>query len=254
MKLRTPMTRALTAVVVVGATVGVQALAASPASATRSSAACANVIQIVARGSNEPAGSGSGALYTTGGWGRMGGLADNVAVKSGKTVRTAGLNYPAQIAPNGNLTKYLASEMTGRIRLAGELNRLAKACPSSKTVLIGYSQGAHVIGDVVSNGNPQGLTSSAKSKIAAIFLTGDPVRRYGEPFNRGTGTGGGLLANRWPGDLSGVQSRLISYCYKGDVFCDFAHVSLTQGVTIHESYGNTEVRNYGTSFILGKIG
>ena len=249
MTLRSTLTRTLACAVLVGGTVAAQSL---PASATASSATCANVIQIVARGSNETAGTGGTTnVYSSGGLGRMSGIASSVASGTTKTVRTVGLKYPAAIVTWSD--GYVSSLLTGRSRLASELNRLASLCPSSRTVLIGYSQGAHVIGDVTSNSNPNGLSTAAKSRIAAVFLTGDPSRRYGEPFNRGTGTGGGFLGNRAPGQLSGLGSRIISYCYKGDVFCDFAHVDLANGSTIHGSYGNTTLRSYASSFIRSKI-
>ncbi|WP_284293222.1 cutinase family protein [Luteimicrobium album] len=241
---------------VLGTALAAQAVIATSASATSSSAACANIVQIVVRGSNEAAGSKiSGNVYTSGGLGRMSVVSSRVASGTKKSVRTVGLVYPATIAPSLSvLGGYPQSEVTGRNTLAKELNRLASSCPSSKTVLIGYSQGAHVIGDTLSNTNPAGLKAAAKSRVAAVFLTGDPVRRYGESFNKGAGVGGGLLPNRAKGDLSGVASRLNSYCYKGDMFCDPDHpVSGKSGSTIHGSYGNATIGAYGASFILGKI-
>lgn len=249
MNLRSSLTRTLAVVALVAGAAATQAV---PASATSSTATCANVIQIVARGSNEAAGSGGTTnVYSSGGLGRMSGTASLVSSRTTKTVRTVGLKYPAAIITWND--GYVSSLLTGRSRLAAELNRLASLCPSSKTVLIGYSQGAHVIGDVTSNSNPNGLSASAKSKIAAVYLTGDPVRRAGESHNRGTGQGNGFLPVRGKGQMSGLGSRIISYCYKGDYFCDFAHKDPNNSIKIHESYNNSGLNSYAAGFITGKL-
>ncbi|WP_377639537.1 cutinase family protein [Oryzobacter terrae] len=252
MSRRTTAARIAATTALLAATVGTQA-AVTPATATSSTATCASIIQIVARGSNEAAGTRSGNVYTTGGRGIMSSFASAVSAGTTKSVRTVGLAYPAEIAP-GTSWGYVDSQNIGRDRLAAELKRLTGLCPSSKFVLIGYSQGAHVIGDVLSNSNPEGISSTTRSRVAAVFLTGDPVRRYGESFNRGTGTGGGALANRGAGQLSGLGSRIISYCYKGDFFCDYAHrYAYNDAIRVHESYNNTSLRTYAKNWILTKI-
>lgn len=230
-------------------TLALQAGAAAPASAYRSTATCASVVQLVVRGSNEAAGSSQvGNVYSSGGLGRMAGVASSVTTGTSRGVRTAGVAYPATISG------YVTSLNIGRDRLAAEMRRLTSLCSSTRFVLIGYSQGAHVIGDVMSNANPEGLTSTVRGRVSAIFLTGDPVRRYGEGHNRGSGLGGGALPNRGVGQMSGMGSRIVSYCYKGDWFCDYAHrASYDTAMQIHGSYGNSYIRSYGSNFILSKI-
>lgn len=250
MTIRSTLKRAVSVGTVAAAALAAQAtLAPAPASAVPSKAACASIIQIVARGSTEPAGPAiAGNVYTSGGLGIMSSLAGAVQSRSAKSVRTVGLAYPARLD-----ALYSWSQTTGSATLARELNRLAKACPSSRTVLIGYSQGAHVVGDTTAAANRYGLSAAAKSRIAAVFFTGDPVRRYGEPFNRGSGVGGGMLPNRGAGQLSGLGSRIVSYCYRGDWACDPARMtSLSSGQSIHRSYGNASIRDYGAAFVLSK--
>lgn len=251
MKVHVTLRRSLVVASVVAATVGAQVLAV-PASATSSTSTCANVVTIVARGSDEAAGTGGTTnVYSSGGLGRMSGVAAKVSGGTTKSVRTVGLKYPAAIGFGG--LAYFGSLDTGKARLAGELNRLASLCPGSRTVLIGYSQGAHVIGDVTSNTNPNKLTSAAKSRIAAVYLTGDPVRRPYESHNRGTGIGGGVLVDRGAGQMSGLGSRILSYCYKGDWACDAPHKDPTRSYAIHESYNNSTLNTtYGT-WVLGKL-
>lgn len=230
-----------------------QAGTAAPASAYKSTATCASVVQLVVRGSGEAAGSGQvGNIYTSGGQGRMAGVASSVASGTSRSVRTAGLAYPATIGWGG--FSYLSSLNTGRDRLAAELRRLTSLCSSTRFVLIGYSQGAHVIGDVMSNSNPEGLSSTVRGRVVAIFNTGDPVRRYGESYNRGTGLGGGVLIDRGAGQMSGMGTRIRSYCYKGDYVCDYDHrASYNTAMAIHGSYGNSSIRTYGSNFILSRL-
>lgn len=248
---RTARVRAAALAAAALSALALQAGAAAPASAYTSPNKCASIVQLVVRGSNETAGTSvSGNVYTSGGLGRMAGIASSVASGHGGSVRTAGLNYPATIGWGG--LAYLGSLNTGRDRLAAELKRLTNDCSNTRFVLIGYSQGAHVIGDVMSNSNPEGLSSTVRGRVKAIFLTGDPVRRPYEPHNRGSGIGGGVLIDRGAGQMSGMGSRIISYCYKGDNVCDAPHAT-SNGATIHGSYGNATLRSYATSFILGKI-
>lgn len=251
MKVTSTTRRVLAAAAVVAAAVATQA-AAVPASATSSTLTCANVITIVARGSDEAAGTGGTTnVYSSGGLGLMSGVAGKVTGGTSKSVRTVGLKYPATIGFGG--LAYFSSLDTGKARLAAELNRLATLCPSSRTVLIGYSQGAHVVGDVTSNSNPNALSTRAKSRIAAVYLTGDPVRRPYESHNRGTGIGGGVLVDRGAGQMSGLGSRILSYCYKGDWACDAPHKDPTRSAAIHTSYGNSTLNTtYGT-WIVGKL-
>lgn len=226
---------------------------AAPASATSSTLTCASVITIVARGSNEPAGSGGTTnVYSSGGLGLMAGVAAKVTTGTTKSVRTVGLKYPAAIVTWSD--GYVSSLLTGRSRLAAELNRLASLCPGSRTVLIGYSQGAHVIGDVTSNSNPNGLSSAAKSRIAAVYLTGDPTRRVGESHNRGDLTATGFWGPRGQGQLSGLGTRVISYCYSGDYFCDhLGRAPYTEAMAIHGRYGNSTLNTTYGNWIVGRL-
>lgn len=252
MKVHATLRRSLAVAAVVTATVGAQSLAA-PASATSSTATCASVITIVARGSNEAAGTGGTTnVYSSGGLGRMSGVASRVTSGTTKSVRTVGLKYPAAIIAWGD--NYVSSLLTGRSRLAAELNRLATLCPGSRTVLIGYSQGAHVIGDVTSNSNPNGLTSAAKSRIAAVYVTGDPTRRVGESHNRGDLTATGFWGPRGQGQMSGLSTRILSYCYSGDYFCDhLGRAAYDQAMAIHGSYNNSTLNTTYGNWILGKL-
>ncbi len=112
-------------------------------------------------------------MYSSGtGMGRAGALAKDYQTKSATTMRITGLRYAA-----ANLLAYAVSEGDGTATLVSELNRLATKCPSSKTVLIGFSQGAHLIGDALAKSRAASKqpSAAAKSRVAAVLLYGDPM-------------------------------------------------------------------------------
>jgi acetylxylan esterase len=75
--------------------------------------------------------------------GVIGSLVSLVQTNSRQTVSTNSVNYPA------TLTNYPASSASGVAALKTMLTNQANACPQQKIVLMGYSQGAQVVGDVI---------------------------------------------------------------------------------------------------------
>lgn len=70
------------------------------------------------------------------------------------------------------LHRYTESVRRGRDGLLAALNSLPSRCgPETRIVLMGYSQGAHVIGDVLESGR---LTRAARDRIVGVTLIGDP--------------------------------------------------------------------------------
>lgn len=116
---------------------------ASPLLETR--AACAPVHIIAARASGESPGAGI-----------IGSLVDAVIDGSSQTITTAVVNYPATLA------NYASSSAAGTAALKAQLTSQVAACPSQKIVLVGYSQGAHIIGDTLGGGGG-GLTLGPKT-------------------------------------------------------------------------------------------
>lgn len=273
------------------AAVAIDTATTSPASANTTSATCAQVVLIGARGSNQPAGSGDlGNTWSSGGLGtEVQGVANYVTAHTSKAVRVVGLKYPAA-APSGAAgwaqelgapaaaalmagspsaaltaalhaaqapgTLYGNSKLAGANALRAELDALATVCPSTETVLVGYSQGAHVIGDVIASSTSPQLSAAAKSHIKAVALEGDPAYRRDEPWDAAVTpmVGNGLFA-RGVGQFSsfngsGVRTsgRVMSWCSSGDFFCQSNWGSVTvsssgvssTGMDIHTtSYRNS---------------
>jgi hypothetical protein len=141
----------------------------------------------------------------------------------------------AGIIGNSRYSSYSDSVHDGKQGLSAVLHRLASDCPSSKVLLAGYSQGAHVVQDTM-----QSADATLRSHVLGVATFGDP--RF-NPAGRGTlGTFDvrrhGLLGSR-PAD-SPVRAE--SFCISGDPVCQgFIYASLTGlphgfSVSAHFSY------------------
>lgn len=90
---------------------------------------CAEVRVVTVRGTLEPQ---FGSLLLTP-------LGGRIAQESGRRTTVTELEYPASTAPD--------SAVRGVENLTALLNETAAACPDQRLVLLGYSQGARVIGN-----------------------------------------------------------------------------------------------------------
>jgi hypothetical protein len=109
-------------------------------------------------------------------------------------------------------------------------------------VLVGYSQGAQVVGDALGGGGGGNLGTPATSavpsataaKIIAVIQMGDPRRVRGLSFDVGNDPNAtGLFPRPSSESLSSVASKFQSYCDTGDPFCASganlsAHLDYTQ--------------------------
>jgi cutinase len=159
---------------------------------------CPEVEAIAVRATTEPQGGGIVA----------GPLAAALRDRLGPGVRTHDLVYPATFA-------YARSKQAGVAALRARLSQTSAACPGTRFVLIGYSQGADVIGDTLASGDVP-----AGDRVGAVALFGDPGFTSREPFATGSFRPGvdGVLA-RPAGALDGFADRTISYCDRDDDVC-----------------------------------
>jgi hypothetical protein len=173
-------------------------LGAPAAPAAELPAGCAEIEAIAVRATTEPQGGGIVA----------GPLAEALQDEPGRTVRTHDLVYPATFA-------YLRSKREGVDALRARLAQTAAACPATRFVLIGYSQGADVIGDTLASGDVP-----AADRVGAVVLFGDPAFNSREPFATGSFRVGtdGILA-RPSGALDGFADRIVSFCNRDDERC-----------------------------------
>ncbi|WP_101671539.1 cutinase family protein [Bifidobacterium anseris] len=164
---------------------------------------------IVVRGTLENVGDGS-----------LGELARMIDDGVGGRAAIDDLDYPASWEAG--------SEARGVNMLVKTLNAQAQACPDVKTVLLGYSQGAMVVGDALSapdvrfnKDDGQRVSARALTNIAAVELFGDP--RFDGSADYDTGdydrSVDGILGARGGDDLRALSGRIISYCNADDFAC-----------------------------------
>ncbi|KAI9902610.1 hypothetical protein N3K66_001962 [Trichothecium roseum] len=153
-----------------------------------------------------------------------------------------------------------SSQTQGVWALIGQLNDYAGRCPDSKIVLVGYSQGAHVIGDVLGTGGSgscdagnQALDpkSSPGNKIEAIAFFGDPRRTPGQSYNNGSA--GKDSTGDFPrlGDditqLNHYEGRLGSWCLANDLYCTTGSDGNAHATAVETYYKDA------AEFIRGKL-
>lgn len=97
---------------------------------------CAQIHIIIARGSKEPPGPG-----------KIGKLAEQIIASNLGTTNES-ITYPATLDTN----KYAYSSAQGTAAMKKQLTDYATGCPSTQFVLLGYSQGAHVVADTLCGG------------------------------------------------------------------------------------------------------
>lgn len=138
------------------------------------------------------------------------------------SVRLEGLPYPAVPTSRGT-TAYDTSVRQGSTMLRTRVTGLLRDCPRTRVVLIGFSQGAHVVRHGMSRVS---LPTAQARRVAAIGLLADPATnrrsthrhqvRYGVSAPRRNGLVG-------PGRSlpPALAARTIDFCHPDDLVCSF---------------------------------
>jgi acetylxylan esterase len=213
--------------------------AAGPAMAVASSASCTTVHVIAARASTEAPGDGT-----------IGSLVTLIQGDVSATVSQEAVVYPA------TLTNYASSVAQGDSAIKSELATDVANCPNEKFVLVGYSQGAQVVGDALGGGGggnlgtpaTAGVPAATAAKIIAVIQMGDPRRIPGLSFDVGNDPGAtGLFPRPASESLSSFASKFQSYCDTGDPFCASGF-----NLAAHLDY-TTKYNSAASSFVKGKL-
>lgn len=151
------------------------------------------------------------------------------------TASARAIDYPAISIPAARLQdvtyslRYANSISDGRKQLAAFLRDWYGRCGTSGwLVLAGYSQGAHVVGDVMTENS--WVSSAVRARVAGVVLIGDPrfrgdaVYGVGDFDRRLNGVATGVYASRAV-SLSGAPP-LRSYCQQGDAVCNISASNL----------------------------
>jgi len=189
-------------------------------------APCPDLDLVFARGTSEPPGIG-----------RVGqALTDTLQSElAGRDVTTYAVNYPA--------TYDFLAAADGAADATNHMLATAAACPSTRFVLGGYSQGAAVIdmllgipplgnkvGDI---GSAPPLPSSVANKVAAVAVFGNPATKFGNPIT----AAGPPFAGKG-----------IDLCNDGDPIC-----SPGRNPFAHTDYEGTPLPGQAAGFIAGLL-
>ncbi|MDI6098753.1 cutinase family protein [Actinoplanes sp. NEAU-A12] len=196
--------------------------AVTATSSAASAAACADVDVVVARGTSEP--------------GRLGIIVGDPVYSAiqrrliGATSSSHAVDYPASVSPT--------SVTAGNRALVEHVTAQAQECPDQRFVLVGYSQGANVVGNslgISSQGAAVGgpvvatIPAAVQPRVAAVLVFGYPLRKLG----RG---------------ITGVYAeRTLDICANRDVVCDPRGAS----TLAHLSYGDDASR--AAAFAVGRL-
>lgn len=175
-----------------------------------------------------------------------------------RTVRTYQVRYPASLgrfsalgSASGGIegteaATYGESVTLGADDAAREMRTVARNCPDTRFILIGYSQGAHLIGDVAAEIGHGKVAGVGPDQVAAVVLFADPGRSGVEkqrplapaklyaPAPKGQLARGGELVNGGgsgvvPGrvglageralSFAGLEGKVLSLCNAADMAC-----------------------------------
>ncbi|KAK7408528.1 hypothetical protein QQX98_009288 [Neonectria punicea] len=179
--------------------------------------ACKDVHVFLARGNNEPYPGRQGKLIT--------------AICSG----LSSCDYEDIKFYNPLESVYCDSVFEGARNGIDQITAYNKKCPDSKLVVSGYSQGAHVVGDILGGGggtffqgcvqgDNEGLDPKSRpaNKIVAAMIFGDTRHTANQPYNVLTGAGKDGLFPRTSEMLTNLAKygdALHSYCVDTDPIC-----------------------------------
>ena len=198
---------------------------------------CSNYLVITARGTDE---AKKKQLVTP--------IAKAIAEARPGEVKQLDLDYPAD-------TEVKEGGTIGVRTLIDTLNVQAEACPAQRFVLLGYSQGALIIGDALTDpavrlvGVKAGeVDARAARNVLAIVFYGDPRFVGSEPYNAGTfnAATNGLLP-RPPGSLDDYASRMRDFCVARDFICQR---SLDLDEKGHVAYYKNGMTQDGAAFVI----
>ncbi len=214
---------------------GVPSAAAQPPPAPP----CPDVEIVFARGTSEAPG--------VGGVGQ--GFVDAVRAQAGpRTVGVYAVNYPA--GSNFAEREIFASTVIDGIRDAGNrLQTMSVACPNTKMVLGGFSQGAVVSGFATSDTVP----SSVPAAVAPTPLPPEVAQHVAAVVLFGTPSGAFLQKYGAPAITIGPAylEKTLQLCEPGDTICNGAPDA---GPNVaHALYGINGMVNQGAAYAVGRL-
>jgi len=165
----------------------------------------------------------------------------------------SGITIDDDGTPIYNFFQYKASEAEGLAKFSAEVEDFTERCPDTDIVVMGYSQGAHIVGDALCGVTgplftPMPPIDSAQTvSIRAIIQLGDPTNVRGLPWHMGNATKGGLFPRQRFGACAELGDFWQSYCDNDDFFCDRG-----RSVAVHLGYVERD-RDEIVDFVVGQV-
>lgn len=164
---------------------------------------------------------------------------------AGKTVAIRPVYYPAAPVPTGldKLGGFLASINTGAANTQGDVEIVTKACPTTRIVLVGYSQGASSVHRALQR-------LGDRKQIVGAGLIADPDRipndttRYlgSAPRTQGMAQASALISGANAAPLPArVGGRTFTVCNTGDPVCHWTGDVGRTVVNSHSSYSGADM-------------
>ena len=176
-------------------------------------------------------------------------MASRIAAELGDHALISDLDYPASWESG--------SEAAGVNRLIAVLNAQSTQCPAMRTVLLGYSQGAMVVGDALSApdtrfnvDNGYELSPVARGHIVAVELYGDPRFSAAASYNSGDFDRAvdGILGARRAEDFGEIADRTVSFCTARDFACQAGG-----DTEPHGSYATNGMLDEGMKYAVDRV-
>lgn len=143
-----------------------------------------------------------------------------------------GVDYPAvpAITYLFSPAEYEASVAAGRDDLLTKIDRVTARCgPTTRFVLAGFSQGAHVVTEALWS-----VPTKHRAQIEAVVLIASPVYQHGEARKQLGGADPSWRGLLGPSDLPDwVKGRSADLCLDGDVICTSSgtdHANIPSGL------------------------
>ena len=168
--------------------------------------ACPAVALFAVAGTNETSEAADPARSV----GLLAGLTDPLARRWGDDLSVRYVPYPASL---DRPVFYPFSEGRGAERLARDAGDLAARCPDTTITLVGFSQGADVVSDVVHRA-ANGTIALPADRIAGAVMLGSPRRDPRAPNLLDT-PGRGVLGPRPTRELDVYDGRVYEVCAPG---------------------------------------
>lgn len=195
---------------------------------------------------------------------------------SGARTEVYTVPYTAQFRNPTNLTDrqmdYNASRKQGYQRAAAKMAKTNRACPLTGYMLMGFSQGAVIVGDLaqsIADGRGP-IADTDQDLILGVGLIADGRRQSGKQHDVGPSPSGvgaevslggfgsmvpGITMTGGRGGFGALEDRVYSICASGDLICDaptvtdpvkaISQLSGALNSPVHAMYGTTRYWSAG---------